>query len=93
MCDDSGEVLQLAHVVGDKTSELEFKDMVVRVTVRDRVKAAVRDALYCSHAHSPKRALEGTTTRDRRSLHGSHFVKFDISLLLIESPVLFSWLP
>ena len=44
--DDSGEVLQLSHVVGDKTSELELKEMVVRVTIRNSAKLAV--CMRCS---------------------------------------------
>ena len=55
--DDPGEDLQLAYVAGDKTSELEFKDMVVRVTLQDSAKATVCDVLYCPHALSLTRAI------------------------------------
>ena len=52
---DSGEFLELSHLVGDNTSLLEFRDLEIRVTVRNRNKTAVSDVILltgtATHTH------------------------------------------
>ena len=48
-CRDPGEYLEISHVVGDSTSELELRELDIRVTVRNRNKAAVCDSIRNMH--------------------------------------------
>ena len=41
--DRSGEYLDMCHVVGDKTSELQLREMEIGITYRNSANAAVCD--------------------------------------------------